>query len=322
VTVRPFSAADIPGWHGVAEAARRTDDPAHPPVAEAGTRAALSAESYDGEALRWVASDDGTLAGTAEVFLPGTANLGWGFATVVVHPEHRRRGHGRALLGALAAAVTARGRGTVVLTTHPDDGGSAWATAMGAAKAQELLESQLDIGTAPIPATAAPPGYRIEQWIGACPEPLAVSFAIAKDAMADAPDGGLGYEPTKTTVEVVRAAERWRDQREVDLWVVVAVHEATGEIAGLTELELDRNCPPLAHQEDTAVIPAHRGHGIGLWLKADMLRRLASTPVRHIRTTTDPANAYMLAINERLGFRRTGVCEQWTLPVEPATGSE
>jgi hypothetical protein len=30
----------------------------------------------------------------------------------------------------------------------------------------------------------------------------------------------------------------------------------------------------------------------------------------------------MLAINERLGFRRTGVCEQWTLPVEPATGSE
>jgi GNAT superfamily N-acetyltransferase len=136
--------------------------------------------------------------------------------------------------------------------------------------------------------------------------------------MADAPDSGLGYENTKTTAERVRAAEQSWTRRGVDLWVVVAVHEASGEVAGLTELAVDRYCPGLAHQEDTAVVPAHRGHGIGLWIKADMLHRLraAASPVREIRTTTDFTNAYMLAVNDRLGFRRTGVAEQWLLAVE------
>jgi mycothiol synthase len=189
---------------------------------------------------------------------------------------------------------------------------------MGAAKVQQLLTSALDPRSAVLADIEPPDGYRIEHWIGACPEPLVESFARAKAAMDDAPDGGLGYETTKTTADRVRAAERWRAHRGADLWVVAAVHEADGEVAGLTELELDRHCPQLAHQEDTAVVPAHRGHGIGLWIKADMLLRLraAGAPVAQIRTTTDFANAYMLAINERLGFRRTGVAEQWVLSVE------
>jgi GNAT superfamily N-acetyltransferase len=317
MTIRQAGPSDAAVWHEVVEAARRVDDPSHPPVALAGTEAALSAEPFDGKVLRWIRVDGGHAAGAAEVFLPGTANLGWGFATVVVHPEQRRRGHGRALLGAVAAAVAGAGRDTVVLTTDPSTGSSAWASSAGAIKVQELLESSLDVASAAIPELEAPDGYRLEHWVGACPEPLVASFAIAKDAMADAPDGGLGYESTKTTAARVRAAERVRSQRQVDLWVVVAVHEASGEIAGLTELEVDRNCPELAHQEDTAVVPAHRGHGLGLWVKADMLRRLraAGTPVREIRTTTDFSNRFMLAVNERLGFRPRGVSEQWTLGV-------
>ena len=65
------------------------------------------------------------------------------------------------------------------------------------------------------------------------------------------------------------------------------------------------------------VVPAHRGHGLGLWVKAEMLRWLAADggAVRRIRTTTEPSNDDMLRINERLGFRRIRVREQWTLPV-------
>lgn len=317
MTIRPLQSGDAAAWHEVVEAARRVDDPTHPPVALAGTQAALAAPPADGAVLRWLAVD-GPAVGTAQVFLPATANLGWGFATVVVRPEHRRRGHGRALIGTVASAVVAAGRDTVVLTADPATGADAWAAAMGAAKVQELLASALDVDSAVPPDLTPPDGYRIEHWIGACPEPLIASFAHAKNAMADAPDGGLGYETTKTTADRVRAAERSREQRGADLWVVVAVHEATGGIAGLTELEVHRYCPELAYQEDTAVLPAHRGHGLGLWVKADMLRRLhtAGAPVRQIRTTTDFSNTYMLAVNDRLGFRRTGVAEQWVLSAE------
>ena len=315
--VRPFAKADVAGWHRVREAARRADDPSHPPVPLAGTRAALAAQPFDGQVRRWVATRHALVIGTAEVFFPATANLGWGFATVTVDPEHRRRGHGRALLGAVAAAVRDATRGTAVLSTDAYGPGSAWAEAVGAVKVQRLAESALEVAAARVPDLPPPAGYRIERWAGACPEALVESFARAKDAMSDAPDGGLGYQTTKTTADRLRAAERSREQREADLYVVVAVHEASGEIAGLTEIEVDRACPELAHQEDTAVVPAHRGHGIGLWIKSDMLLGLRAmrSPVRFIRTTTDFSNTYMLAINERLGFRRTGVCEQWTLAV-------
>lgn len=316
--IHPAGRADAAAWHEVAEAARRADDPTHPPVPLVSTDLLLRAEPYDGRVLRWLSrTDSGEPAGTAEVFLPATANLGWGFTTVTVHPGHRRRGHGRLLLQAVLAELAAQGRETAVLTTNPQTGAGDWAAAMGGTKVQQLLESALDVSLATIPEPTVPNGYRLDGWIGACPPPLLDTFARAKDAMNDAPDGGLGYETTSTTVGRVRLAERAREERELDLYVVVAVHEASGEIAGLTEIEVDRNCPELGHQEDTAVVPAHRGHGIGLWIKSEMVRRFDSmgVPVRSIRTTTDFSNAYMLAINERLGFVRTGVCEQWTVDV-------
>lgn len=318
--IRAYAEDDVAAWHEVVEAARRTDDPEHPPVAEAGTRAHLNAAPYDGRVMRWVSAEPGgDVVGVAQGYFADTANRGWGFTNVVVHPEHRRRGHGRALLSAVAAATADQGRTTVVMTTHPHDGSSAFAEAAGAAKVQFLIESTLDVSRADYTERPAPDGYRIERWIGACPPERIDSFLHAKDAMSDAPDSGLGYETTSTTPERVRAAEQSREEREADLWVVVAVHETSGEVAGLTELEIDRNCPELAHQEDTAVVPSHRGHGLGLWIKADMLRwlRAEASPVRHIRTSTDDSNAYMLAINERLGFRRTGTSEQWTLAADP-----
>jgi hypothetical protein len=94
-------------------------------------------------------------------------------------------------------------------------------------------------------------------------------------------------------------------------WVTVAVHEQTGAVAGLTELELGP--PPRAFQEDTAVVPAHRGSGLGLWIKADMLCRLrAERPdVTEVITGNAASNEYMLRINTRLGFRPHRAIGEW-----------
>lgn len=92
-----------------------------------------------------------------------------------------------------------------------------------------------------------------------------------------------------------------------------AVHDATGEIAGFTELELTGEAPPRADQGDTAVVPAHRGSGLGMWLKAAMLVRLrADRPdVARIVAGNASSNVHMLRINERLGFRPLARLVEW-----------
>ena len=61
--------------------------------------------------------------------------------------------------------------------------------------------------------------------------------------------------------------------------------------------------PEIAAQEDTSVLPAHRGHGLGLLLKLEMAQwlRHERPDVRAVDTWNDATNAPMLAVNERLG---------------------
>lgn len=304
-------------WHEVASAAAGHDDPRHPAPPAAVSYAQLCAPRPDGRVRHWLACADGAPVGLAELFLSGRENLSWGFARVTVHPRHRRSGHGSALLAAVRAAAAEADRDTLVLDAAADSPGPAWAAALGARRVQRLWESEADLSVPVAPGDAAPPGYRLERWPDGVPEELLAAYAAAVDAMADSPDGGLGYVSAPNSPQHVRAVEQHAGQAGRERRVVAAVHEASGVVAGLTALEFPRLAPELAHQEDTVVVPAHRGHGLGLWVKAEMLRWLAadSAGVRRIRTTTEPSNVHMLRINERLGFRRIRTREQWTLPV-------
>ena len=62
---------------------------------------------------------------------------------------------------------------------------------------------------------------------------------------------------------------------------------------------------PHALQDDTLVMPDHRGHRLGLRLKAATLALItAEHPERvAIHTWTDPENTAMYRTNERFGFR-------------------
>ena len=80
--------------------------------------------------------------------------------------------------------------------------------------------------------------------------------------------------PPEWTVERVREAEAEVLALDVEERVVVAVHEPTGEVAGLTQLQLHPHRPRYGYQRDTAVLAAHRGHGLGRAIKAHMLRWL------------------------------------------------
>jgi hypothetical protein len=85
---------------------------------------------------------------------------------------------------------------------------------------------------------------------------------------------------------------------------VAAVHDATGEVAALTQLEVDPDSPEWGHQGMTAVTRPHRGHRLGLLVKATMLGWLADAEpqLEQIETGNADANEHMIAVNETLGY--------------------
>jgi hypothetical protein len=84
---------------------------------------------------------------------------------------------------------------------------------------------------------------------------------------------------------------------------VMARHRATGDWAGQSMLCVNEFSPAEAFQEDTSVVRAHRGHRLGLLMKAAMLRWVGDErpEVGTIDTWNAAGNHHMIAVNERLG---------------------
>jgi GNAT superfamily N-acetyltransferase len=104
------------------------------------------------------------------------------------------------------------------------------------------------------------------------------------------------------------------DQR----WTVFAAHRRDGRLAGITEVYWNPNRPAILWQGFTGVMPAHRGRGLGRWLKAEMLTRvLRDRPqVGIIRSGNADSNAPMLKINRALGFQRYIAWATWQVELE------
>jgi GNAT superfamily N-acetyltransferase len=95
-----------------------------------------------------------------------------------------------------------------------------------------------------------------------------------------------------------------RMSRSYDQVVAVARRVADGRMAGYSLVFLahdDRE----ALQDDTLVMPEHRGRGLGLQLKLATLDVLhAEHPDRRtLHTYTDPGNLAMYRTNTRFGYR-------------------
>ena len=75
--------------------------------------------------------------------------------------------------------------------------------------------------------------------------------------------------------------------------------------------------PQWAAQEDTVVLPPHRGHRLGLLVKIEMMDVLArqAPEVRHVITGNAGQNEHMIAINEQLGYTISSITRTWDLEV-------
>lgn len=83
-------------------------------------------------------------------------------------------------------------------------------------------------------------------------------------------------------------------------------HLPTGQLVALNELLRDRsNADAFVGQWDTVVLPEHRGHRLGMAVKAaNILQVRESEPTATaIITWNAEENRHMLRVNEELGFR-------------------
>ena len=64
----------------------------------------------------------------------------------------------------------------------------------------------------------------------------------------------------------------------------------------------------------------HRGHRLGLWMKAVMLDRIMRErpDAKYIRTGNANTNSQMLGINTQLGFKMAWQSTLWQLPIADA----
>lgn len=276
----------------------------------------------------WIAkTSDGRVVGRSTLMRYETPDNQHLRETVLqVHPEHRRHGLGRALFARIVDAATERddlllmgGTNSRVLA------GEAFAKRLGAEAGLNNRTSQLDLAEvdrAMVREWSAidPAGYRLVWIDGDVPDALMANVIVAYDTMNTAPREGLRMEDWKTTPEIVREWERSSKLQGREHRLLLAIHDATGESAGFTEVAFDPRVLHVVRQQGTAVVPAHRGHGVGKWIKARMLERVeADWPqAKFIRTGNAYSNAPMLSINDRLGFKLAWSVVVWQLGIAAA----
>jgi len=279
--------------------------------------------------------------GRAWVYCPLSDNTHRISLAVTVHPELRRRGFGTRLLAWAEEQARAAGR-TVYHAelslgpraaqgpqTPAPEGGSVAADTPGLVFAQRHgygLEQIERMSALPVPLdpqwlsqtedeSARRAGdYRLLLWVGDVPAPWRAGLAAMWSAfLAEAPTAAMDVEPEIWDEQRVVNMTRTASEQDTTVLFAVVEHVPTRTLVAGTNLfcpdEAQRGRPSeCVFQGFTLVLPGHRGHGLGRWIKVANLRQLARLypAVRRVYTWNASENEHMLAINVELGFRAQG----------------
>jgi GNAT superfamily N-acetyltransferase len=287
------------------------DDPLGPPPSPRRIRGWLEHQT-DPMELWLVEGSAGGVDGWYRLRLPQKENRDRAGLGLSVHPAARRRGIGTALLRHAAARAASHQRSVLASWAFQDSPGAAFARRMGATPG--LVDARRVQVLASLPAgriaalreqaARAAAGYSLVTWRGRTPERYLAGFAEVLNAANDMPRDP-GDEDEVWDADRVRAHDDVDELRGRRLYTVAALHDATGEMAALTDVEADPEAPAWGHQMLTAVVRKHRGHRLGMLVKTAMLQWLAEAEPQLERIVTGNAtvNQPMIAINEDLGYQ-------------------
>jgi GNAT superfamily N-acetyltransferase len=313
-------------WCEVWAAGQRADRPGDPPRPASdhvalGRQLVTPGGSREGAHRAGVV--DGTIVGALRLILPMQDNPTVAIVDVAVHPDHRRRGHGSALLSEGMRLAAERGRTELIAEVdepHPDTAGRAFALRHG--WTCDLLETRRDLLLPPDEqrlvalekqAREAGRGYELVTWRDRTPDELLDDRAVLERRMTtDAPHGDLPVEEEHWDGARIREYEAMHVARGRTVLSAGALRD--GRLVAFTDLQVPLANPERAQQGGTLVLREHRGHRLGALLKAAVLREVQATlpEVRRISTYNSDSNVPMVAVNEALGFQRAGHLSSWS----------
>lgn len=314
--VDPADQAAFAAFYDVLTASQVHDRPDTftPPGAEAMRGDILQAPDNDKYEL-FVAHDAGVPAAAGQMRLDMTANRHLALLSVDVHPGHRRRGFGSAMLARLeSAAIAAKRTACYVETALPpgvaveESGQHAFAAKHGYRLALVEQRRQLDLPAevelAALAGEAARhhAGYQIVPFQSRVPDDYRAGFAALMALIgAESPTGDVEFEPDDPDPELMRQREARRLARGQGDFGVIAL-SPEGEVVATTRMMETLGDATKISQGGTIVRRDHRGHRLGLAVKIANLRQLG--PAHSCVTTWNAAaNRPMIEINEALGFR-------------------
>ncbi|WP_030161369.1 GNAT family N-acetyltransferase [Glycomyces sp. NRRL B-16210] len=277
----------------------------------------------DEDERHFVAVEDGRVVGCLHTGLPNRSNLHFGWADLHVHPDHRRRGHGTALLRHFLDFGREHGRTELTLEslmTWEDGverseagrrllekhGFKLALTSINRRCAVDALDHDTEQALLDKAAAAAGEDYEIISWLRRTPEELVETMArIDSTILAEVPLGDLELEPETIDAEIKNARADRNAAMGITPVQTVARHRASGEVVANTAVFTNDDPEyPDAFQGITIVDPGHRGHRLGMLLKLVNLRlvREHRPQVTHIWTDNADVNAPMIDINVTLGY--------------------
>ena len=287
ITRTELTAAQVSEVLALVDAARRADGVA--PLSEHGMlRLRYDSASQPG-ARDFIATVDGEIAGYAYLD-PPSDHGGEVTGELVVHPERRRQGLGRALTGELAAAA---GGHVLRLWAHGDlPAAAALARAAGFDRFRALwqmrrsLREPVDQPVLPAGRTLRTfvPGQDEDDWLG-----------LNGRAFAKHPEQG-GW--TRHDLEL-REQEPWFDPAGF------FIAETDGQMAGFHWTKVHR--PDLGEVYVVGVDPAEQGSGLGRALTLAGLGHLRDLGVAQAMLYVDEDNVPAIRMYEALGFTRATV---------------
>jgi mycothiol synthase len=202
---------------------------------------------------------------------------------ISVLPECRQRGCGRQLLAAVADVAYREQRRLLLTTTDASTpAGAIFLKRLGgqvgiATHTNQLILSELNrdlirrwqdeprrLGNA----------YEIGFWDEAYPQGVLAAMASLRAVMNTAPRDALELEDIIWTDTQLRQIESTLAHHQTERWTMYGRHPHTGAVVGYTEVFWNARDPATLNQGDTGVVPTHRHHGLGRWLKAAMLEKV------------------------------------------------
>ena len=274
-------------------------------------------KGWDGEPpVCYLATVDGKAVGQAFVFYSERDNTHLGWAWMGVLPEHRRLGYGGTLFAHVQDEARAAGRTSIGADGWESERAVGFAAKHGLEKRSQAIMRRQTLSEIPKgrlqelydEAAARATDYELVRIVGRTPDDMVDAMVELAAAINDAPTDDLDIEDEVFSAERLAAYETSQIERGSRLYRLVARHRATGELGGHTVIAVETQRPEIGNQHDTAVAAAHRGHRLGLLLKAGMLLWLAEVEpqLASVDTWNAESNDHMIAVNEVLGYRILG----------------